>query len=124
MKMIMEPQQSIPVHLETDVLVVGGGPAGAAAAISAARMGVRVTLMERYGFLGGLATGGHVLMIPNLNNGAGLAMGGILLEAEDVKGLVTHALCPAEGLLRILGRKLGAVDNIYNKFVFHKICSK
>lgn len=83
MKAIVEPQQNIPIHLETDVLVVGGGPAGAAAAIAAARLGVKVTLMERYGFLGGLATGGYVLMIPNLNNGAGLAMGGILLEWMD-----------------------------------------
>lgn len=83
MSVVIEPQQQIPVHLETDVLVVGGGPAGVSAALSAARMGAKVTLMERYGFLGGLATGGYVLMIPNLNNGAGLEMGGIIQEWMD-----------------------------------------
>lgn len=42
---------------ETDVLVVGGGCAGSTAAIAAARQGARVTLVERYGFLGGISTG-------------------------------------------------------------------
>src|SRR5438270_2104592 len=46
----------IPVVHECDVLVVGGGPAGIAAAIAAARTGARTTLVERYGFLGGNAT--------------------------------------------------------------------
>lgn len=47
---------SVPVAAETDVLVVGGGPAGIAAAITAARTGARTLLVERYGFLGGNAT--------------------------------------------------------------------
>jgi glycine/D-amino acid oxidase-like deaminating enzyme len=41
---------------DTDVLVVGSGSAGATAAIAAARMGVRTTLVERYGFCGGIST--------------------------------------------------------------------
>lgn len=41
---------------DIDVLVVGGGPSGIAAAISAARLGARVALVERYGFLGGTMT--------------------------------------------------------------------
>ncbi|MBB6049835.1 FAD-dependent oxidoreductase [Armatimonas rosea] len=45
-----------PVTFETDVCVVGGGPAGIAAALSAARSGARVLLIERMGFLGGSAT--------------------------------------------------------------------
>ena len=45
------------------MLVIGGGPAGTAAALSAKRLGVDVTLVERYGYLGGLATGGLVLAI-------------------------------------------------------------
>lgn len=49
-------QLSVPVVEETDVLVVGGGPAGIAAAIASARTGARTTLVERYGFLGGNAT--------------------------------------------------------------------
>jgi flavin-dependent dehydrogenase len=43
---------------ETDVLVVGGGPAGTAAAVAAPRLGQRVTLVERYGDLGGLSAAG------------------------------------------------------------------
>jgi ribulose 1,5-bisphosphate synthetase/thiazole synthase len=58
---ITEPQQQIPVIAETDVLVVGGGPAGVAAAISASRAGSSTILVERYNHLGGLWTGGLVL---------------------------------------------------------------
>lgn len=49
---------SLPVQasLETDVLVVGSGAAGATAAIAAARQGVSVLLVERYGFMGGTST--------------------------------------------------------------------
>ena len=45
-------------QLSTDVLVVGGGAAGVAAAIAAAREGLQVTLVERYGFCGGGAVAG------------------------------------------------------------------
>lgn len=48
---------------DSDVLVVGGGPAGFAAAVAAARAGVRTTLIERYGYFGGLWTGGMVLLV-------------------------------------------------------------
>ena len=47
---------SLPITFETDVCVVGGGPTGIAAALSAARNGARVLLIERMGFLGGSAT--------------------------------------------------------------------
>ena len=49
-------QRTTPTTLETDLLVVGGGPAGAVAAITAARQGISVTLVERYGFLVGAST--------------------------------------------------------------------
>lgn len=60
---VVRPEREIAELGETDVLVVGGGPAGTAAALAAARTGVRVVLAERYGYLGGLATGGLVLTI-------------------------------------------------------------
>jgi hypothetical protein len=60
---VTQPRQELSVLQKTSVLVVGGGPAGTAAAFSAKRMGVDVTLVERYGYLGGLATGGLVLGI-------------------------------------------------------------
>lgn len=50
-------QRAAAVH-DTDVLVVGGGAAGVAAAVTAARQGLRVTLVEKYGFCGGGAVAG------------------------------------------------------------------
>ncbi len=61
MHTIQEPAREIPVVRQADVLVVGGGPAGFVAATAAARLGADVVLVERYGCLGGLATGGLVL---------------------------------------------------------------
>jgi glycine/D-amino acid oxidase-like deaminating enzyme len=46
------------IELDTDILVIGGGAAGVAAAITAARQGLHVTLIERYGFCGGGAVAG------------------------------------------------------------------
>ncbi len=55
-----EPARRVPLLAEADVLVVGGGPAGIAAAACAARHGARTLLIERYGFLGGMGTAGGV----------------------------------------------------------------
>ena len=54
MNQIEEPARTTPVLAETDVLVVGGGPGGLAAALSAARQGAKVMLVERYGCFGGV----------------------------------------------------------------------
>ena len=67
-KTYTEPQTTIPVYDECDVLVVGGGAAGHSAAVAAARAGCKnIILMERYGYCGGDVTGGYVLLIPNLS---------------------------------------------------------
>lgn len=50
----------IPVAAEADLVVVGGGSAGMAAAVTAARLGVRTWLVEDFPFLGGMSTGGCV----------------------------------------------------------------
>jgi ribulose 1,5-bisphosphate synthetase/thiazole synthase len=60
---VIQPQHELAVLHKTDVLVVGGGPAGVTAAIAAKRAGADVTLVERYGHFGGLWTGGLVLKI-------------------------------------------------------------
>jgi hypothetical protein len=56
MKTITEPARSIDVVLETDVLVVGSGPGGLAAALAAARAGARTALIDRNGCFGGNIT--------------------------------------------------------------------
>jgi hypothetical protein len=60
---VIQPQREVPVLHETDVLVVGAGPAGTVAALAARRAGAKVTLVERYGHFGGLWTGGLVVLV-------------------------------------------------------------
>ncbi len=74
------PRAPLPVLREVDVLVVGGGTAGAVAGIAAAREGLRTLVVEPLGFLGGTQTGALVTpMMPNQIDGVPLN-GGIDLE--------------------------------------------
>jgi len=57
---LTEPSRQTPVLGEFDVVVLGGGPAGMAAAVAAARAGRSTLLIERYGFLGGMGTAAGV----------------------------------------------------------------
>lgn len=67
-KTVREAARDVPVIRECDVLVVGGGPAGSAAAASAAQAGADTILVERYGHLGGLSTGGLVVWIDRMTD--------------------------------------------------------
>lgn len=88
---VTEAAREVPVYAETDVLVVGGGPAGTAAAIAAGRMGAEVMLVERYNHLGGLATGGLVIWIDRMSDWTGRhVINGIARELMD--GLPRDAL--------------------------------
>ncbi len=58
-----EPTRGIPLHGDTDVIICGGGPAGTAAALAAARCGARVRLFELQGSLGGVWTSGLLTFI-------------------------------------------------------------
>jgi hypothetical protein len=57
---LTEPERKTPIGGEYDVVVLGGGPAGIAAAAAAAKHGRKVLLVERYGFLGGMGTAAGV----------------------------------------------------------------
>ncbi len=73
--------EQLPVVDDTDVLVVGGGSAGVCAAASAARNGARVTLLERYHHLGGMASGGMVLVLDDMvNEGNEIVTTGLVTE--------------------------------------------
>ncbi len=80
MKSIIEERREIPVAGESDVLVIGGGLAGVAAAAAAARCGMNVTLLEKAIALGGLATLGHVCVYLPIDDGLGRRVYGGLAE--------------------------------------------
>jgi 2-polyprenyl-6-methoxyphenol hydroxylase-like FAD-dependent oxidoreductase len=63
-----ESARELPVYRNCDVLVVGGGPSGTAAAVAAARAGADVVLLERHNHLGGLSTGGLVIWIDRMTD--------------------------------------------------------
>lgn len=75
-----------------DVLVVGGGNAGCAAALAAARHGARTLLIERYGFLGGTATAAMVGPWMTFHSGSERIVGGI--AQEIVERLVRRGASP------------------------------
>ncbi len=83
-KIIREPAREVNICREADVVVVGGGPAGIAAAVAAGRNGARTVLLERYGHLGGLASGGLVVIIMPMSDGTGQTqIAGICQEVVD-----------------------------------------
>jgi len=85
---IVEPERRTPVLGEPQVLVVGGGAAGIAAACAAARSGVETLLVERFGFLGGTLTavtlggfcGTHAIVD---DSRLARVVGGLYLDLED-----------------------------------------
>lgn len=94
-KMIREPEQDIQIFKEADVVVVGGGPAGIAAAVASARNGAETILLERYGHLGGLASGGMVNLIMPMSDGTNTPqIAGICQEVIDRLDAVGAALHP------------------------------
>jgi hypothetical protein len=92
---VAEPGRSVPLFDEFDVLVLGGGPAGIAAASTAARNGVSVLLVERYGFLGGMGTaagvtnfcGLHANVFGNIQQVVQGVAGDLLKRMQDLDGL-------------------------------------
>jgi hypothetical protein len=73
----------IPVEDSYDVVVAGGGPAGAAAAVSAARLGAKTLLIESTGCLGGMGTSGLVTAFDPMANGKENLVGGFMYEVVE-----------------------------------------
>ncbi|MFC9674946.1 MULTISPECIES: FAD-dependent oxidoreductase [unclassified Streptomyces] len=86
-----------PVVQRSDVVVVGGGPAGVSAAVAAARTGADVTLLERYSALGGLASGGMVLVLDDMINGNEITVTGIVDEYVERMAKLGLAVYPPAG---------------------------
>ncbi|MCY3788872.1 MAG: FAD-dependent oxidoreductase, partial [Gemmatimonadetes bacterium] len=72
MRSHQEQARDVPIVEETDVVVCGGGPAGVAAAIAAARQGVKTRLIELHGCLGGVWTTGALSWIIDSANKPGI----------------------------------------------------
>lgn len=79
----IEWKRSIPVTKEVDVCVIGGGPAGIAAAVTAARMGAKVFLAEKQQCFGGAATLAGVPAFMRFSDGEHFLSGGIGREVFD-----------------------------------------
>ena len=75
--------RDIPVEKGYDVLVAGGGPAGSAAAICAARLGAKVLLAEATGCLGGMGTSGLVISFDPMADGEKSLVGGFMRELVE-----------------------------------------
>ncbi len=88
---LYEPGCELPIYHRCDVLVVGGGPSGCAAALAAARCGADVVVLERYNHLGGLSTGGLVIWIDRMTDWNG---------RQVIRGFAEEVLdrMPREGL--------------------------
>lgn len=92
MDWVTEPERKTRVVADVDVLVCGGGVAGVAAAVCAARNGAQVLLLERYGFLGGMATAGLVITTPPLSNGISVEVARRFVD----RGLYRKCMDPGE----------------------------
>src|SRR5882757_10089206 len=92
MRTITEPARKVPLYGEYDIAVLGGGPAGIAAAVAAARAGRRTLLIERYGFLGGMGTAAGV------TNFCGLHANVYGEMHRVVQGIASELLARIDGL--------------------------
>lgn len=129
---VREHQRDVPITGHSDVLVCGGGPAGIAAAIRAARAGTQVRLIELAGCLGGVWTAGLLTKILDAGNKSGLmaelltafkqrgsdvakSTSGTVYDPELAK-LVLEELCVNQGIsIQLHTRVVGAIVNDQNQ---------
>lgn len=116
---VVEPSRRVPVLTKCDVLVVGGGPAGVAAAVCAAREGAKTVLLERYNHLGGLWTGG--LVLPT-NSTHGLGRTG--RQERAIEGICSEILQRLGELHATLGEVNPSIDPEAGKYVLDCLCEE
>lgn len=127
MKTIREEARDVPVMAEADIVVLGGGSAGLAAAVAAGRSGADVLLVERYGYVGGLATGGLVITMPPTMEGPLNDEIDQRMQELKTRGLSTFgkgdapwpAWCPE--VLKWLGLRM--LEEAGVKMLFHSWCA-
>lgn len=95
---IHEPSRNTPVVHDTDILVVGSGPGGLAAALASARCGAKVTLLERFGCFGGNITAVGVEGLAWYRHEKTIEAGGIGLEFEEKAKLMGAAVPESQSL--------------------------
>ncbi|MEX0775759.1 MAG: FAD-dependent oxidoreductase [Phycisphaeraceae bacterium] len=89
--------RQIPIEGPYDVVVAGGGPAGASAAVCAARLGAKVLLLEATGCLGGMGTSGLVTAFDPMSDGEKMLVGGFmrqLVETVHARGFTGPQVTP------------------------------
>jgi glycine/D-amino acid oxidase-like deaminating enzyme len=116
---ITEPARQTPLLMETDVIVVGGGTTGPFAAISAARQGKRVVMIERFGSLGGNLTLG-------LNTKpSGALVGGLPLEIWNLARSVGGAGDDYMAVVKTGGVKIASpCDPEMMKMLLTRLCAE
>jgi glycine/D-amino acid oxidase-like deaminating enzyme len=132
MKGRLDYLKQVPIVDETEVIVVGGGPAGIAAAIASARNGARTLLIERYGFLGGNATAslvGPFMTSYSLDGRQQLIRGifeELVLRMEAIGGAIHPSKVPAgspySGFIVFGHDKVTPFDPEAVKFVAEEMC--
>lgn len=107
-------QKKLETRYKADICVVGGGPAGVAAATAAARHGARVFIIESQGFFGGAATAALVPAFMPFTNGVDFLAGGIGREIYDICVKEPEALCG-----RTLGILPEGLKKVYDDMVIN-----
>lgn len=108
----IELKRKLEIKYDTDVLIIGGGPAGCAAAIAAARQGVRVLLVESQYCFGGQGTAGLVPAFMCFGDGEHMLASGI--GEEILRRLWKYGKYEETGFAGSYGIRVEALKRVYD----------